>query len=265
VADVETETSGRTIRRIRNWLMICAAGLSVTYFGAVFLIYKIFTKSPVGEVCAGGNFACLDPNAIGDILAGVFAPLAFLWLVVAVLLQSKALQNQQKELQNQQKEMDIHRQAADEQTKALKVQIDNMKKQTDVLERQLKTFSNTEVKLLIDHLHVALYERINNRIKPAPEGKPVLHVETNFLVDDALHKISEALCGWVATNGEGVRTGQIRMSQADKNEFANIRSITSVIFERVKDALPDQQARIRTIDLKRLDEAISILLKCRIK
>jgi hypothetical protein len=32
------------------------------------------------------------------------------------------------------------------------------------------------------------------------------------------------------------------ISQADKDEFANIRSITSVIFERVKNALPDQQA-----------------------
>jgi hypothetical protein len=35
---------------------------------------------------------------IGDPLAGIFAPLAFLWLVAAVLVQSQELQEQRKEL-----------------------------------------------------------------------------------------------------------------------------------------------------------------------
>jgi hypothetical protein len=97
-------------------------------------------KTPSEPVCAGSYFGCLDPNQIGDVVAGVVAPLAFFWLVAAVLLQSQEFHDQ--------------REAANEQTKALKVQIDNMKKQTDVLDRQLKTFCNTEVKLLIDQLHL---------------------------------------------------------------------------------------------------------------
>lgn len=45
-----------------------------------------------------GKIAKLEPNAVGDLLAGAFAPLAFAWLVVAVFLQRSELQAQRKEL-----------------------------------------------------------------------------------------------------------------------------------------------------------------------
>lgn len=38
--------------------------------------------------------ACLELNEFGDFLAGTFAPLAFLWLVLAVILQSAELKEQ---------------------------------------------------------------------------------------------------------------------------------------------------------------------------
>jgi hypothetical protein len=40
----------------------------------------------------------LKPNEFGDFLAGTFAPLAFLWLVLAVFLQKRELQLQREEL-----------------------------------------------------------------------------------------------------------------------------------------------------------------------
>jgi hypothetical protein len=47
---------------------------------------------------AGGDFRNLAPNAVGDFFAGAFAPLAFLWLLVAVLLQKQELELQRQEL-----------------------------------------------------------------------------------------------------------------------------------------------------------------------
>jgi hypothetical protein len=44
------------------------------------------------------GIAALKPNEMGDFLAGVFAPLAFLWVIVAFLQQSSELRLQVREL-----------------------------------------------------------------------------------------------------------------------------------------------------------------------
>ena len=48
-----------------------------------------------------GLVAILEPNEFGDFLAGAFAPLAFLWLVLGYYQNSQALLAQQEELKNQ--------------------------------------------------------------------------------------------------------------------------------------------------------------------
>ena len=44
------------------------------------------------------SFSGLEPNSVGDFLAGLFAPLAFLWLVVGLLQQGQELKLQYFEL-----------------------------------------------------------------------------------------------------------------------------------------------------------------------
>lgn len=44
------------------------------------------------------NSECMELNEFGDFLAGAFAPLAFLWLVIAVILQGRELAKQREEL-----------------------------------------------------------------------------------------------------------------------------------------------------------------------
>lgn len=46
---------------------------------------------------------CLEPNALGDTFAGAFAPVAFVWLVAAVLLQRSELAAQRQELRESRK------------------------------------------------------------------------------------------------------------------------------------------------------------------
>lgn len=58
------------------------------------------------------GFKCLDLNEFGDFLAGSFAPLAFLWLVVAVFVQSAELKEQRlalvAQLEESQRQTSFH-------------------------------------------------------------------------------------------------------------------------------------------------------------
>ena len=63
-------------------------------------------------------------NEVGDFLAGFFAPLAFIWLVTAVLIQSRELELQQEEIRE-------GRRVAEKSAEAAK-------KQAEVIEKQLQ-------------------------------------------------------------------------------------------------------------------------------
>lgn len=82
-----------------------------------------------------GTLSSLELNAIGDFLAGVFGPIAFLWLVLGYLqqgrelkLSSEALQLQAQELKNSVEQQTSMAQSAiaqiDSSRKALQLQID---------------------------------------------------------------------------------------------------------------------------------------------
>lgn len=60
--------------------------------------WEIWTSWPVLPNKLPATTSCLTPNEIGDFLAGVFAPIAFIWLAYAVVLQSKELRAQQREM-----------------------------------------------------------------------------------------------------------------------------------------------------------------------
>lgn len=64
------------------------------------LLYNVFvTRGGASEI------AELQLNALGDFLAGSFAPLAFMWLVIAVFVQKEELQAQLREVQDSNKQM----------------------------------------------------------------------------------------------------------------------------------------------------------------
>ena len=46
---------------------------------------------------------CLPPNAIGDVMAGVFAPLAFIWFLATVFLQAGEIKENRKVMEDQAK------------------------------------------------------------------------------------------------------------------------------------------------------------------
>ena len=70
------------------------------------------------------RLSCLEPNALGDTFAGAFAPVAFIWLVAAVLLQRNELAAQRQELR--------------ESREVAKQQVDESRKNVSLIEVQTR-------------------------------------------------------------------------------------------------------------------------------
>ncbi|MGO7350966.1 hypothetical protein ELI17_10480 [Rhizobium ruizarguesonis] len=83
------------------------------------------------------KFAALDLNTQGDTLAGFFAPLAFLWLFIATMIQSQELAAQRKEIEENRAVMQEQSNAAQDQATFLKAQTDAMERQTKLLIEQV--------------------------------------------------------------------------------------------------------------------------------
>ncbi|MGN7773537.1 hypothetical protein [Phyllobacterium sp. 22552] len=106
MAQQSTKPNWSAEKQRRNWLAIMAA-VSIGYILVLGVLFHLVTPKPYD--CAYGYFPCLSANELGDLVAGVFAPLAFLWLVAAVLVQSQELQEQRKELALTREEMKLQR------------------------------------------------------------------------------------------------------------------------------------------------------------
>lgn len=76
-------------------LIFVGAELTLLYFmifGFIWFHYVDYPKN-------------LTLNELGDLLAGMFAPLAFLWMVITILMQGKELRLQREELSMQRQEL----------------------------------------------------------------------------------------------------------------------------------------------------------------
>ena len=87
-------------KHFNKWMVI-AIVLTVGYF---FFLYFAAEGTVASRDCASSGvvanwFGCLTMNELGDFFAGAFAPVAFIWLVAAVLIQSQELRAQREELE----------------------------------------------------------------------------------------------------------------------------------------------------------------------
>ncbi|KQZ14291.1 hypothetical protein ASD44_09570 [Mesorhizobium sp. Root554] len=78
----------------------------------------------------------MSPNEAGDFLAGIFAPLAFLWLFVATMVQSQELALQRQELELTRQELKATREVAAEQAAEARSQAKFIGEQTAMMQAQ---------------------------------------------------------------------------------------------------------------------------------
>lgn len=110
---------------------IGTAVLAVVLLG--LLVVRLPEWWPLGApIPPGANEpARLTLSEIGTVLAGIFAPLAFLWLFVATMLQRKELEFQRKELRETREELRRTAEANDNQANLMRDSLEVSKKKSD--------------------------------------------------------------------------------------------------------------------------------------
>lgn len=113
------------------WWLWFGFGVTCAYAVLVVVFIRKYETGFVDRVVD------LDLNELGDFLAGIFAPLAFLWLFVATMMQSQELKLQRKELTENREVMQEQADAAKAQAKFIEAQTAAMQRQTVLNEQQL--------------------------------------------------------------------------------------------------------------------------------
>ena len=148
-----------------------------------------------------------DANELGDFLAGVFSPLAFLWLIVGYFLQASELNLTRKELIGQTNALTAQSQAA---FKSVELEAENQRtkqEMRDKLAAPILQYRRSSQKVLNEALQKGLEVVIVNT------GGNIKSVKAKFYVDDAseikLHDWPEG----------AVKTIEIHTDKATLEEF----------------------------------------------
>lgn len=135
-------------------------GWILTFFWILIIVFLII-KNPIPSTL----------NEMGDFIAGVSSPLAFLWVVVGYYQSQQALVMQAEELS--------------QNTRALTAQVEEMKKTTEIQEEQL-----SEMKMQYEELK--LKEQI--KMQPFFDIKFSYVIEEYDMTSTALHLQFEIKC-----------------------------------------------------------------------
>jgi len=177
-----------TLSKSRYWIFIL---FTVFYF---FILYKFFDIKLV-------KVKDLPPNEIGDFLAGVFSPLAFLFLILGYLQNTQALKMQSKELKAS--------------TDALNQQALEL---ANNVEEQRKLLSVTQQELEIKHFearpHLTFYSYpFTTTVKEFPE-----YHEDGSIIDMDYNEVADIEM-FIDNKGEVARLISFEEVNSDFNDF----------------------------------------------
>jgi hypothetical protein len=124
--------------KLSGAVLIGAAIVSIAWV-AVWVSLTLFgsagCEGATGDLWAT-HIACLSPNEIGDTFAGGFAPLALVWLMAAVLMQSGELRAQREELALTRQEMMESRMVLAAQKDAMDAQVAEARRNVEFIGQQ---------------------------------------------------------------------------------------------------------------------------------
>ncbi|ASP96728.1 hypothetical protein GOC87_32710 [Sinorhizobium meliloti] len=261
-------------RRI-NWLWV-AFGLTLVYvvvLGGVLL--------PATQQCDGAAvplwqkyLACRPANELGDFLSGAFAPVAFLWLVAAVLIQAQELQAQRAELELTRQELADSREVMKEQAEQARNQAiqaqrqaDFIGEQTENLKRQAEDYYREKQDRIFDEAISAIHANVLSSLAgkrytiPTPEGNALLGfsdyrmLETEkafYSLKTALKSIDQTLDR--ANKGVSVST----------TEIEDIAENLAPLLSMGANVSASYQIKFASLGIRESHEyAVSIVNKCR--
>jgi len=231
---------------------------------------------PADAECLGGYFPCMPLGEIGDSLAGIFAPLAFLWLVAAVLVQSQELQEQRKELKLKRTEFELTRDVAIEsksvaeaQAKAAHAQAQAVEIQNDILRAQLeaqrKIDLDEDFSLLLDQLDTALLARINGKLEfHTPRGvMTMINFQPGTLPDERDHRlvsVSNAIIKDFSIYSVDYLAPETTQSRENVESLQHVRGILVELLNHGEALSSHHRILGQTIQLDKLDGLFAMLI-----
>jgi hypothetical protein len=246
--------------------------LAVVFVASVGWMISWAVLVSSSEVCSetGTDFwsrhvFCLSANEIGDALAGAFAPLAFLWLMTAVFLQSSELRAQRHELQFTREEMELTRGVLAEQRLEAKRSADILGEQLSVFREDARRSRQAVTDAEMDTLYPVLrgsLSRTAARCKVVTETTVyqicATHGDPSLSLDDEL----EYSCRESATLIEDVLTRNIvRVTNSD--DLVELDMILHALENAFgsEDASAVATIRYTSLGITRLATAVSSLVE----
>lgn len=221
--------------RARNIALLVGVSVSVLWFTLIasFLYYQHPNQNVIASLLNMGW------NEIGDALAGMFAPLAFFWLVIAVFVQSSELKAQREELSLTREEMELARKIKEEEVNEARQSAEFIGKQTEILKREEEknavTFHDDQLNELIELVSIFLqrvnYVAVAINTESEPEARQIFEFEKQSSTEVAISSylnlkftISEFL---ISNHWEGEQIFDIFCGNVEV--FAELQSILSSI------------------------------------
>ncbi|CUX63370.1 MULTISPECIES: hypothetical protein [Agrobacterium tumefaciens complex] len=169
-----------------NWLIVALVSTTayITFIVWKVEFYKIwvFLSSP-------------DLNEVGDFLAGVFSPLAFIWLVAAVLTQRQELVETRTQFKENQEVVDA--------------QLRTINKQSELLQQQHTLAEETAKKTYRLSLFGERYNIYSDFVKfgkkfPNMHDLDAAYLELNDLIQRARFVFGDDICDWFEEISDGI-------------------------------------------------------------
>jgi hypothetical protein len=163
--------------RERNWPVV--GGIIVSF------IFSGVTLAPFLFVPAESNNWLQNLGNIGQLVSGLFAPLAFVWVVVAVILQSRELKLQREELMLTREELKSTREVFELQKEEMRRAADENREQTRIMNENLQREGERQIYAEADILlySLTLY-MASNKDKVSVQGfGSLLRLHQNFVAN----------------------------------------------------------------------------------
>lgn len=122
--------------RERKLLTRTAWGFTIAYGLVLLLIlasFVIFGEEGVD------SFLKMSPNEVGDLLAGIAGPIAFIWLVYGYFLQGIAIRQQAEELSQNTRALHLQEEALRAQVQELNASVEQQRQLVEVSRIQMET------------------------------------------------------------------------------------------------------------------------------
>jgi hypothetical protein len=161
----------------REWNWPVVGGIIVSTF------FLCATLAPFLFVPTESNNWLQNLGNVGQLVSGLFAPLAFVWVVVAVILQSRELKLQREELMLTREELKNTREVFELQKEEMTRAADENREQTRIMNENLQREGERQIYTEADILLYSLTPYMaSNRDKVTVQGfGPLLRLHTNFV------------------------------------------------------------------------------------